>query len=174
MPKTKQQKREMLLEITSLIEQSRCIVFSTFSGVAIKGVEQLRKSLRDSGASYKVFKKTILKKVFKDKGIDCAEIEGWFGNVGAAASFNDEIAPAKILFERSKDLPALKIEAGMLEGKYISGDQVRQLAILPGREELIAKVVGSIHSPLVAFVNVLSGNQRALITVLSQIKDQKN
>ena len=173
MPKTKQQKREMLSEITSLVEQSRCIEFSTFSGVTIKGVEQLRKSLRDSGASYKIFKKAILRKVFKDKGIDCAKIEGWFGNVGVAASFDDEIAPAKILFESSKDIPTLKIEAGMLEGKYINGEQVRQLAILPSREELIAKVVGSINSPLVAFVNVLSGNQRALVNVLSQIRDNK-
>ena len=61
----------------------------------------------------------------------------------------------------------------MLEGKYINGEQVRQLAILPSREELIAKVVGSINSPLVAFVNVLSGNQRALVNVLSQIRDNK-
>jgi large subunit ribosomal protein L10 len=173
MPKTKQQKREMVSEITSLIDQSRCIVFSTFSGVSIKDIEQLRKSLRDSDSSYKVFKKTIIKKVFKDKGIECGEIEDWFGNVGAAASVNDEIAPAKILYASSKNFPALKIEAGMLEGRYIDEEQVKQLALLPRRDELVASVVRTIHSPRGAFVNVLSGNQRALVNVLSQIRDNK-
>lgn len=173
MPKTKQQKQEMWAALGSLFENAPGIIFSTFSHVDIKGVETLRRVFRKAGISYTVFKKTILKKVLESRGIDTGEVRQWYGNIGVASSLEDEIVLAKTFVSESKGLEGLEIKAGMLEGKFIDASTVKHLASLPGYDQLIAKVIGLLQTPLYALVNVLQGPERGLLNVLSQIKSQK-
>jgi large subunit ribosomal protein L10 len=89
-------------------------------------------------------------------------------------SYEDEIAPAKIIAKFKKEFEKkLDFFGGILEGKFITESEMSELASLPSREELYAKVVGSINSPISGFVNALAGNIRNLVYTLSAIKDKK-
>jgi len=93
--------------------------------------------------------------------------------VAVAFAGGDEVAPAKITYTYSKKNDKFAIVGGILEGKEISDIMVKSLASLPGREELYAKIVGSLASPLSGMVNVLAGNIRGLVNVLGAYRDSK-
>jgi large subunit ribosomal protein L10 len=173
MPKTRQQKQEILKSLKETLDQAKSAILASFSNIAVSDQEDIRSRLRDSKTSFSVFKKTLLKKVLQEKKISIEKIDDWIGNIALATNLEDQVAPAKILTELSKSLEGLEIKAGLLEGKIIGMDQVKALASLPSKEELIAKLIGSIRSPLYGFVNVLQGNQRGLVSVLSQIRNKK-
>jgi len=170
MPKTKEQKKESIKLLKERLENAKGAVFSSFSNISVKDQEDMRTKLREAEIEYSIFKKTLVKKVLDQKKLGSSEIDEWFGNIGVAASQNDEIVSAKIIAQLAEDLEGLEIKAGILEGKLIDKCKVLALSKLLGKDELIAKLVGSIRAPLSGLVNMLSGNQRALLTVLNQIK----
>ncbi len=116
-------------------------------------------------------KRNLLYIALKDKGIELTpeEIDG----AVAVAYGQDEVTPAKIISEFKKDHDQVEFYGGILENAYIDQAQVAQMATLPTKQELLAKVVGSLNAPVSGFVNVLAGNMRGLVNVLSAIKDQK-
>lgn len=94
--------------------------------------------------------------------------------MGIIFSYEDEIAPAKILKDFQKEHKILKISGGILERNFIELNEVLKLANLPSKQELIAKVIGGINAPISGFVNVLAGNLRNFVCVLQAIEKQKN
>ena len=90
-----------------------------------------------------------------------------------AFSAEDPVAPAKILNDFSKDHKALEIKAGILDGKVIALDEVKALAELPSREELLAKLVGSMQAPISGLVNVLQGTIRNFVYTLEAVRQKK-
>jgi len=95
------------------------------------------------------------------------------GQIAVAASEQDEVMPARLLKKFQKDNEALAILGGILEKKFVAEAKILELADLPTRDELIARVIGSIRAPLAGLVNVLQGGMRNFLNVLSAIKDQK-
>ena len=106
---------------------------------------------------------------FKEKGID-VDPKGMAGELALVMGYGDEVAPAKLVYEFSKTNENVKILGGLLENNALSVAQVTSLAQLPSKQELLAKMVGSISAPTRNFVGVLQGNIRGLVQVLSQIK----
>lgn len=105
---------------------------------------------------------------FKD-----VKLEKQSGPLAVAFGYEDEVAPAKLCWQFAKKNKALEITGGILEKDILTKEEIENLAKLPGKDELIAKVVGSIGAPISGFVNVLAGNLRGLVGVLGAIKDQK-
>jgi large subunit ribosomal protein L10 len=118
-------------------------------------------------------KNTLFKLAAKEAGIEIAEDVTHGHPVAVAFAGDDEVAPAKITYTYSKKNDKFAIVGGILEGKEISDIMVKSLASLPSREELYAKIVGTLASPLSGMVNVLSGNIRGLVNVLNSIKETK-
>ncbi len=174
MPKTKEQKQYAINQLQELLGKAKSIIFSTFSKVPVSKQEELRMQMREQGITYDVCKKALLKKALQIKGV-ALELDDWLGNIGVAGSMNDEIGAAKILVKASKnkEMEGLEIKAGILEGRVIEWSQVTALAALPSREELIARAIRSINAPFYGLVNVLLGNQRELINVLNNIRNNK-
>lgn len=172
MPKTKEQKKEILENIKEKISKSKSIVFSSDTGLNVKTVEELRKQLRESGGEYVVTKKTLLKLATKDLG-ESEVLDDLNGSVGVILSYDDEIAGAQLANKFAKNNESLELGGGVLEGKFILSDMVKRLATLPSKEELLAKLVGSLNSPMAGMVGVLSGNTRNLVGVLNAIKEKK-
>ncbi len=173
MPKNKEQKSEAIKRIQEKLESSRGVVFTTDQGLKVKEVEVLRNELRKNNAEYLVAKKTLLKKAAKDVLAE-GDLDNLSGSVGVTFSYGDEVSAAKILNKFSKDHKAIALGGGILENKYILVDMVKRLADLPSREQLLAKLVGTLNSPITGLVNVLSGNTRKLVYVLNAIKDKKS
>ncbi len=171
MAKSKQQKTEALEEAKSKFDGSKLVVLASYNDLPVSDIQELRKQLKEKDVFYKVVKKTILKLVAKDK-VDEALVDGIRGNLTLAYS-PDEVSAAKILAEFAKDHEGLELHAGWLENEFIDKAKVEELSKLLGKEELLAKLVGSLKSPISGFVNVLGGNTRGLVTVLKAIADQK-
>lgn len=172
MAKTKQQKTDALEMAKTKFDSSKLVVLASYNDLPVSDIQELRKQLKEKDIFYKVIKKTILKLVAKDN-IDETLIDGIRGNL-ALAYGPDEIEAAKILAKFAKDHEGIELHAGWLENNFIDKAKVEELSKLLGKEELLAKLVGSLNSSISGFVNVLSGNTRGLVNVLKAIADQKS
>lgn len=174
MAKTKDQKKEILTKIIDKIDKSKTIVFANFKNLGVKENEELRQKLKDEQSEYYVAKKTLLDKAFKDKKLDKLDIQNFSGQVAAIFGYEDEVMPAKITDEFSiAHENKITFLGGILENKFIDAEKVQSLAKVPSKQELYAKLVGSINMPISGFVNVLAGNIRGLVNVLKAVGEQK-
>ncbi|MDP2812712.1 MAG: 50S ribosomal protein L10 [bacterium] len=172
MPKTKDQKEQILKSLKDKLAISKSVVFSSDKGLDVKTIERLRNELKGNGAEYMVAKKTLLKLATKELG-ESDDLENLDGSVALTFSYEDEVAGARILNKYAKENENLKLGGGILENKVILAEMVNRLAQLPTRAVLLAKLVGSLNSPISGMVGVLSGNLRNLVGVLNAIKEKK-
>jgi len=173
MAKTKQQKSKELKNLTANLQKAKSLVFVNFDGLKVKEIEELRKKCRQEHVSYMVAKKTLMKLAFKEAGITDIDPKSLDKGVATVLGFEDEVAPARIIQGFAKDHEALKTIGGILENRFVNKEKIIELAKLPSKNELLAKLVGSIKAPVSGFVNVLSGNLRSLVYVFNAIKEIK-
>ncbi|MFA5644631.1 MAG: 50S ribosomal protein L10 [Patescibacteria group bacterium] len=175
MPKNKEQKKEIVRDLDEKIKNSKSIIFSTFDGLGVKENEELRQNLRKEKGEYYVSKKTLLTLAFKNEKIADLDIKKFPGKVAAVFAYEDQVSPVKAVFNwKKKNEGKIDFIGGILDGKYITKEEVENLAKLPSRQELYAQFVGSLNSPISGFVNVLAGNVRNFVNVLKAVADSKN
>ena len=169
---TRKQKEELVEKVAAKIKESKAIVFTDYRGLTVEEMTELRKELRSKNVELKVMKRTLFDIAAKNAG---AEIDlGVTKNHPVAIAFGkDEVEPAKAIYEYAKKNEKFEMLGGALSGKTISMEELKALAMMPSREEMYAKIVGSLASPLRGVVNVLQGNLRGLVNVLSQYADTK-
>jgi large subunit ribosomal protein L10 len=176
MPKNKIQKQEILRNLSEKIKKSKSVIFAGFNAFGVKDNEALRAKLIAGNNEYYVAKKTLMNLAFKDQNIESLNTRDFDGKIAAIFSYEDEVAPAKILgeFRKDKDKEArVFFLGGILENKLLSREQVEALSKLPSKQELYAKLVGSMNAPISGFVNVLAGNLRNFVGVLKAISEKE-
>ncbi len=173
MAKSRIQKEETLKVLKEKLAQAKSVVFASFAGLKAKEIEDLRARVRKQGMTYTVAKKTLMEKAFSQAGFQGIDPKSLPGSIGTLLSL-DEVSGAKLLDGFSKDHGALKLLGGILENKFIDMARVLELAKLPSKQELLAKLAGTLEAPIAGFVNVLAGNLRNLLNILNAIKDRKN
>lgn len=166
---TKQQKTEIIKDLTDKIKRQKGLVFTDFRGLKVGEIQDLRKQLKAAGIEYKVTKKTLIKLALEKakKEVDTAQFEG---SVALTLGYEDPIMPAKIISKFAREHKNLKILGGMIEDKFLTIEEVRELALIPSKDELLIKLIASLKSPISGFVNVLGGSIRNLIGILGAIK----
>jgi len=174
MPKTKQQKKEMLDHLVDKLNNSTSVVFVDYKGLKAAEIDELRQECRKEESEYCVAKKTLIKLAIDQNKIEGVDPKEMAGNLAVVFGYGDEVAPAKTLKNFSKKYKAMKLLGGIVEGKYIDEKMVNNLADIPSRPELYAKLVGSLNSPISGFVNVLQGNLRNLVYALDAIRESKS
>lgn len=167
MAKTKEQKKKIIQDLKEKIDKQKSIVFVAIEGLKAEEVFDLREKLKEKDCLLTVAKKTFLDIILKEKKI---KIDNLDGQLALVFGFADEIMPAKISYNFSKTNENLKLLGGIFENKFIGEDQILSLAKLLSKEELYAKVVGTLNAPITNFVGVLKGNLRGLVYLLSSIK----
>lgn len=172
MAQTKVQKEVIVKDLVEKLKSSKAVVFSDYKGLNVKDMTTLRRDLRAEGVDLKVLKKTLMQIALKDAGIEM-DVKKLEGQIAIAVSSRDEVAAAKIIAKLAKVNENLKIAGGILGTKELSAEEVNALAKLPSKEELLAKLVGTLNAPVSGFVNVLAGNMRGLVTVLKAVADKK-
>jgi large subunit ribosomal protein L10 len=172
MAKTKQKKEELISKLDNQLQIAKSAVIVDYKGLKVNETEELRNILRAKGVQFNVSKNTLVKIALTKHGIEFDE-SIFKRPVAIAFAMEDEIAPAKEIDLFAKKHEAIEILAGILENKMIDASAVKRLALLPSREELLAKMVGSIASPLSGMVNVLAGNIRGLVNVLQAVSNKK-
>ena len=173
MPKTRQQKEQSVSVLKDKVEAAKSLVFAYYRGLKVKEVEDLRKQCRAEDVEYLVAKKTLLDLAFKDANIEGVSVDSFDKPVATIFGYGDEVAPARIVQKFAKSHESLEVAGGVLEGKFVDSAKVIALSQLPSRDELLAKVVGSINAPVSGFVNVLSGTLRSFVYALNAIKESK-
>lgn len=169
MPKTKAQKQTILNQLAENLAKQQAMVFVDYKGLKVKDMLELRDQLKQAGSKLVVAKKTLLAKVMKEKGIGI-DLKSMDGQIGAIFAFEDSLAPMKTANTFAKTNENLKIVGGYFENEIHSAASIVAIASLPGKEELLAKLVGTLAAPLSGFVSVLQGNIKGLMRVLAQIK----
>ena len=166
------EKAGKVAELKDLLSSSKRAVLVDYCGLTVAEDTELRSKMREAGVKYMVAKNTFIRIAAKEAGIEGldAYLEH---NTAVAFSAEDPVAPAKILNDFSKDHKALEIKAGILDGKVIALDEVKALAELPSREELLAKLVGSMQAPISGLVNVLQGTIRNFVYTLEAVRQKK-
>jgi len=172
MPKSRDQKRQAVESLNERLKTSKAAVFANYGGLNAADTEALRRKCREENVDFMAIKKTLLGLALKENGIEFFDAKSLDGSLGVALS-QDEITAAKVLKDFSKAHEQVKFLGGVLEGKLLSIDEIKALASLPSKAELLAKLVGTIKAPVSGFVNVLQGNLRGLVTVLDAIKTNK-
>ncbi len=172
MPKTRAQKAEIVDELAQKLGKMKSVVFTSISGYTMDDANTLRQKGRAVGVEVMIAKKSLLNRALEANGftIQSDELEG---SILTTIGFDDEVAAAKLMAEFAKERETIQIVGGILEGKFVGSTAIKQLATLPSREELLAKLVGSLNAPISGFVNVLAGNLRSLVYVLNAIKATK-
>lgn len=170
-------KQAVVAQLKEQLESAKGVVLTSYKGLTVAQDTELRRELREAGVSYHVVKNTMLRIAAKEAGIEGIE-EHLEGTTAFAFSTEDAVAPAKVICgfikkNKLEDAEVLTVKVGMVEGKVIGVDEVKALATLPSREELIAKLLGSMNVPISNTVNVLQGVIRNAVYVLDAIRSQK-
>ena len=141
-------------EIKDNFDGAQGVVVVNYSGLTVEQDTQLRKQLREAGITYKVYKNTMVN--FAVKGTDFEGLSAHLeGPTAIAVSKDDATAPARILYNFSKEAEALELKAGVVEGTYYDTEGIKVIATIPSRDELLAKFLGSIQSPITNFARVI-------------------
>ncbi|SFB44508.1 50S ribosomal protein L10 [Clostridium frigidicarnis] len=161
MNKNRQIKEAKVAEIREKLEKAQAVILADYQGLTVEQDTQLRKNLREAGVEYKVYKNSLVTLAAKELGMD-GIVEYLEGPVSIALGYEDVTAPARILNDFAKDHKKLELKAGIVQGEVYDADKVKQLASIPSKEVLIAKLLGSIKSPV-----------SNLAYLLNAIKEQK-
>jgi len=172
MPTTRAEKNIILKELTENFKNATSVVFAEYKGLTVAELTKLRKIARTNDSEVVVAKKTLIKLAAKNAIKLELPDENLQGAICATFAFKDPIASPKALCEFAKKIDKLKIISGIMEGKLLSTEEVKELASIPSKEILLSKMLGAMQSPISGFVRVLQANIQGLHTVLSAIRDR--
>ena len=164
--KTKAQKQEAIEQLEKSLPEASITIFTTFSrageqGLTVSQLQQLKRSLRKEDAEYVVAKKTLLTKALKDLNYDGIDVDALEGSVGLVVGRGDIYAVARAAYQFAKANPALRLFVAYSDGKVMTTEEVTEVATMPSKDELIARLLGMLNYPL-----------RSLAIVLNQIAEK--
>jgi len=167
-----EQKKAIAEELHEKFARAKVVIVTDYKGMDVAAVNQLRRKLREAGIEYRVAKNSLLARASKNTGVETIS-DQFKGPNAVALSYDDPVAPAKVLTDFMKANTKLAIKVGVLNGKALSIDDIKALSALPSREVLLAKVLSVMNAVPTSFVRVLSGVPVQFLNVLQAIKEKK-
>lgn len=152
MRKALEVKSLVVSEIVEKLNNSSSAVVVDYKGLTVAEVTELRKVMREAGVDYKVYKNTLVRRAAQEVGIEQFNDELLVGTNAIAFGYEDPVAPARILKKFIETHPKMKLKMGIVEGEFYDEAKIMELANIPSREELIAKLLGSLRAPVSNFV----------------------
>lgn len=176
-PETEEQrekadKQQLVADLAAQVKESDALFLTNYKGLTFTQLTAIRTEIKESGSDFKVVKNTLLKIALNNNGID--SMDSYLVEPTACAIVTGDVAAAaKAIKKYAKTFDKLEIKAGYLDGNVLTANDVNVLADLPSREELLAKLLGSMNAPVSNFVNLLANIPRGLLNVLTAVKDKK-
>lgn len=147
-------KQPIVKEVADLLDGAKSAVLVNYRGITVEEDTKLRKELREAGVTYKVYKNTLVKLAVKDTPFE-GLTEDLKGPLAIAVSKEDATAPARIINGYCKDIAALSLKAGVVDGTYYDEKGITIIATIPGREVLLSRLLGSFQAPITNFARVI-------------------
>jgi len=167
------EKSELISEIKELLESSSAVYLTDYHGINVEDISSLRNQFRNEGVKYKVYKNTLVKRALDEIGKYDKIADHLVGMTGFAFTTTNPLAPAKIINKYFGDKEKLSLKACYVEGEYFDGTQLKTLATLPSKNELIASIMGSLDSPVSGIVGAINAVMRDLVSVVDQISQRE-
>lgn len=172
MPLSRQQKENMVDSYQAGLAKAPHAVLIDYKGVTVTEVSELRRKVREAGGQYQVVKNRLVLRAIGGEALEQVK-EQFQGPTAVAYSGDDPVGLAKAVTDFAKEVPAIEVKGGLVEGQPVAAEEVKQIAQLPGREELLSKLVFLLQSPVSSFVRTLAAMPRQFVVVLDQIRQQK-
>ncbi len=166
----KEQKKEIVKNLVDKFSRQKTIVFFDYTGLKVNQFQKLRAQLNEQDIDCQVSKKSLIDLALEKSGFKDMAIKDLSGQIALVIGYNDEILPAKILYDFSKENEDLKIMTGLVQKEYLEKESIINLAKLPSKQELLANLVGNISAPISGLVNIFKGNLEKLVFILKNIK----
>jgi large subunit ribosomal protein L10 len=170
--KPKAVKATIIHDLTARLKGSPNLYVTDFTGVAVQPMTELRRKLRGAGVDYVVVKNTLARRALADAAVEGLDsvLAGPTGIVFAGA---EPLVAAKILSAFQKDHETMQLKAGVVDGRRVSGAEIRRLAALPSRPELLAQLGGAMQAPLQSLVGALSGLLYQFVGAVEALRAQR-
>ncbi|MDR1905505.1 MAG: 50S ribosomal protein L10 [Clostridiales bacterium] len=168
---SKASKSEQLDEIRQRLNESSSFVLIDYVGITVKDDTAFRKSFREKGVEYKVYKNRLLKIAFNEAGLN--QFDKFLEGTTAAAFGKDPTAAASAVVAGAKDLPKVKIKCGCLDGAFLDDAGVKDLAAMPSKEILLSMLLGVMQAPVRGLAVGLNATIAGLARALQAVADQK-
>lgn len=166
------EKQQIAEDLRDRLSKSAIIVLTDYQGLDVAAMNDLRRKLRAEEIEYQVVKNTLLNRAAEDS--DIALIKDHFkGPSAIALSYDDPIAPAKVLSQFAKENSKLEIKVGVMNGQVLDANAIKALAQLPPREVLLGQFLSVLNAIPTSFVRTLAEVPRSFVSVLAAIRDQK-
>ena len=172
MPLTRTDKEKLIAEYQEGLAVAPHAFLLGFKGITVPQVTELRNRVRATGGEYLVVKNNLALRAIDSTALAALE-EHFAGPTAVVYSTKDPVALAKALTDYAKDVPAIKLKAGLVEGRAIAAEQIKDIASLPSREVLIAKLLYLMQSPITRLARVLAAVPQSFVMVLDQIRIKK-
>lgn len=168
----KAQKREVVAELSERLGAAKCLYLTDFTGLDVAAITELRRRLTDAQVEYVVVKNTLAR-----RALSGGPYEGLSEHLGGPNAFamsnEDVVTAAKILTDFAKEREKPQIRAGAIEGRVVSIDEIRRIAELPPRDELLAQMVGYAKAPMAGLVYTLNGLLAKFVRTVDALREQK-
>ena len=168
----REEKASMISDLSGGVGQATNAFLIDFKGITVPQVTELRRQVRETNSSYIVVKNTLALVAVKDSPLKALE-SAFSGMTAVAYNTTDAVALAKALTKFAKDVPTVQFKGALLNGQVVPASEIQNIANLPSREELVAKLLYMLQSPIRGLVTVLQANIRNLTVVIDQIAKQK-
>ncbi len=166
------EKQQIAEDLRDRLSKSAIIVLTDYKGLDVAAMNDLRRRLRAEEIEYQVVKNTLLIRAAEDN--DIALIKDYFkGPSAIALSYEDPVAPAKVLSQFAKENKKLEIKVGVMNGQVLDANAIKALATLPSREVLLGQLLSALNAIPTSFVRTLAEVPRSFVSVLAAIRDQK-
>ena len=163
-------KEQLVTELTDKLKGAKALYYTDFTGLNVKRMTDLRRRLRRAGVEYVVIKNTLALRAVNDSGLAGTRLRGPTGLVIS----RDPVSGAKVLSDFAKENDQKpEIKGGLLDGKQIGVEQVKQLASLPSREQMLAQLAGGLQAPLAGFLGMMNGVMYQMIGALEALRTQR-
>lgn len=172
MTTTKTEKQEMVTTLAAQLAGSRTIYVTDFTGLSVARITDLRRRLRTAGVEYVVVKNTLARRAFTDEQREQLEAH-MAGPTALALAGADPAAAAKVLTDFAKEFERPTIRVGLVEGKPVTAAQIKHLAGLPSKAQLLAMLGGAMQAPMAGFVGVLNGLLYSMVGALEALKTKR-
>lgn len=165
-------KKEIAEELHEKFLKSKIVILTDYKGLDVASVSDLRKKLNDVNVEFKVVKNTLLARASENTDVETIK-DDFKGPSAVVLSYDDPVAPAKVVTEFAGGNDKFEIKVGVMDGKRLDGNAIKALSSLPSREVLLAQVLSAMNGVPTAFVRVLNAVPQKLLYALQAIKDQK-